>query len=224
MYPRVKEIKTNEFNEVILNFYTENYSIKIDKEKCIGCGICVKICPNNAIPNQNLEGKIRIKTEDLIPKIPNALKCSYCGTCIYMCPTEAISLKYNGNLININDLGIVKNKVVPKLEKTMFKSKKFQNDLNIYIDGKINVDWEKCISCLSCVDVCPSEAFFKSTTQNEKSPKNKKVSFNQEECIRCGTCARACSTKAISFKINKIHYSGNYKKIFWEPLLNRFKS
>ncbi|MFX1588666.1 MAG: 4Fe-4S binding protein, partial [Promethearchaeota archaeon] len=124
MYPRVKEIKTNEFNEAILNFYTENYAIKIDKERCIGCGLCIKVCPNSAISSQNLEGKVRVTTKELIPDIPNVLKCSYCGTCAYMCPSVAISLKYNGKLINTDDLGIVKKKVIPQLDYDLIKSKK----------------------------------------------------------------------------------------------------
>ncbi|MFW9950559.1 MAG: 4Fe-4S binding protein [Candidatus Thorarchaeota archaeon] len=223
MFPRVKEIRTNEFNQAILNFYTENYSIKIDKEKCIGCGLCIKACPNKAYTLPKLEGKIRITTENLIPDIPNQNLCSYCGTCAYLCPTSAISLKYNDKVIGINDLGLITKNVVPKLKFSLTTCKNASVKAKVFLKGEIGVDWEKCISCMSCVDVCPSGAFFKTETKKQENSK-KKVSFDQTKCISCGTCVRACSKKAISLTINDINYSGPYKKVFWESLVNRIKT
>ncbi|MFX1326733.1 MAG: 4Fe-4S binding protein [Promethearchaeota archaeon] len=224
MYPRINKIINKDFNETVLNFFTENYTFKIDTERCIGCGLCIKACPNNAFSHPNLEGKIRVKTDDLIPDTPDPLICSYCGTCAYLCPTSAISLKYNDKSINFSNLGIITKNVVPKLEYNLVKCKKPQIKAKMYLDGKIDVDWDNCISCMSCVDVCPSNAFFKLENQLINDSKNKKVSFDQNKCISCGTCVRACSKKAIKLTINKVNYSGTYKKIFWESLLNRINS
>ncbi|MFX1531249.1 MAG: 4Fe-4S binding protein [Promethearchaeota archaeon] len=224
MYPRVKIFKNNVLNEVKLNFYTESYSIGVDKEKCIGCGLCIKTCPNNAYTYPNLDGKIRVKTDDLIPDAPNAMKCSYCGTCAYICPMSAISLKYNDKPIDIKDLGIITKNVVPTLNYKIVKLKNNQNKVKVYLDGEIGVDWEKCISCMSCIDVCPSKAFFKTKNQQNNNSTKNKVSFHQSSCISCGTCVRACPKKVINLRINNVFYSGDYKKIFWEPLLSRIKS
>ncbi len=53
--------------------------MKIDKEKCIGCGTCVAICPVGAI-SLDADGKAVIDKE----------KCINCGACKATCPVDAI--------------------------------------------------------------------------------------------------------------------------------------
>lgn len=55
-------------------------SVKVDKEKCTGCSLCVEACPVNAIKIEN--DKAVINDE-----------CVECGACINECPNEAISLQ-----------------------------------------------------------------------------------------------------------------------------------
>jgi len=54
-------------------------AVKIDKDKCTGCGICVDACPVQAI---RIEHKKAVDSED----------CIECGACISQCPNEALSL------------------------------------------------------------------------------------------------------------------------------------
>lgn len=53
----------------------------VDKNKCIGCGTCVAICPVGAISLDG-EGKAVIDKE----------KCIRCGACQASCPVEAIDV------------------------------------------------------------------------------------------------------------------------------------
>ncbi|MBN2318402.1 MAG: 4Fe-4S binding protein [Acidobacteria bacterium] len=51
----------------------------VDAEKCIGCGLCIDVCLQEAI------------TLSDVAKI-NPRKCIACGACAEECPNEAISL------------------------------------------------------------------------------------------------------------------------------------
>lgn len=66
-----------------LYFYnkTRNYTdkVRINGEKCIGCGSCVRQCP---MKNIQLEGKLA-KAGD---------KCTMCYRCVNLCPEQAITL------------------------------------------------------------------------------------------------------------------------------------
>ncbi len=220
-YPRIEKIINDQINEVILNFYIKNQSIEFNKDLCVGCSTCVTVCPKGAI-TQTHQGKVRVKTVDLLPEIPDATVCSYCGTCAYMCPFSAITLKKNGNPIDLDDILIVQKKVLPKLESKMVNCKKANKKAKVYVEGNIEVDWNLCVSCMSCFEVCPTGAFFKAERENEQG-KKVKVDLDASKCIKCGTCAVACSKKAISVKIDKIKHSGEFKEPLWSELINRLK-
>lgn len=70
----------------------------IDKEKCVECGQCAKVCPYSAIINHKrpCEQACKVKaismTETKAAKIDNK-KCIACGACVYQCPWGAINDK-----------------------------------------------------------------------------------------------------------------------------------
>ena len=60
---------------------TKEYSskLKINADKCVGCGLCVKLCPMN---------NISVESEKAVP----ASQCTMCYRCINKCPKQAITL------------------------------------------------------------------------------------------------------------------------------------
>ncbi len=54
-----------------------SHSVRLDKERCVGCTTCIKTCPTQAIRVK--KGKARIMEN----------RCIDCGECIKVCPTYA---------------------------------------------------------------------------------------------------------------------------------------
>jgi ferredoxin len=66
-------VKAEELNEFVTK----------DEERCTNCGMCVSICPADAIEMDRQDWKVIFHLE----------KCIACGLCVSSCPPRAMKLK-----------------------------------------------------------------------------------------------------------------------------------
>ncbi len=75
--------------------FDHNQKAVIDKNKCVECGRCAKVCPYSAVISRKrpCENACKVKAismgRDRTAKIDNN-KCVECGACVYQCPFGAI--------------------------------------------------------------------------------------------------------------------------------------
>ena len=69
--------------------YLKNVAtLKLSTDKCIGCGMCEKVCPHNVFFIAKY-----VKNNEKKAVIQNLDACIECGACVRNCPPEALSVK-----------------------------------------------------------------------------------------------------------------------------------
>lgn len=65
-----------------LAYLKDVVTLALDPEKCVGCGMCLIVCPHAVLGMNN--GHARIENRDA---------CMECGACARNCPTEAVTVQ-----------------------------------------------------------------------------------------------------------------------------------
>ncbi len=174
--------------------HAKQYSLTLDKNKCTGCGICMTICPREAI-----EVKKTPKTEGEAAKPPTVTlseeKCTYCGVCEALCPFGALSLKINGE------------HVIPVVDSESFPQ----------LIREITVDESKCgLECAEIEEPCPLNLIKVSvhtadgkevtdpTSRPDKASLKVTLKVDTDSCPCCRLCEMKFPDGAI--KIEKIFH------------------
>ena len=65
-----------------LVYFKDVVTLKLDRKKCVGCGMCIIVCPH-AVFDLEIK-KARIVSSDA---------CMECGACAKNCPAEAVMVE-----------------------------------------------------------------------------------------------------------------------------------
>ncbi len=161
-------------------FLTRKYLLRLNKKLCNGCGLCSKICPEEAIkehPPLVVNGHLEKK-----PTIDFDIdSCILCGECAVLCPLNALDMEVDGKEIST----FVKNEAFPVLLK------------------EITITKEKCDpECgAKCQEECPTEAIKVLTKKSENGQDRIiDVQINETLCFYCKRCQLACDHDAIQVR------------------------
>lgn len=64
-----------------MKYISKDITLNLNLQLCIGCSLCVTVCPHRVFLMENNKAKI-----------DNKEKCMECGACASNCPTNAIKL------------------------------------------------------------------------------------------------------------------------------------
>lgn len=208
-FPFVKEAISQLFSKPSCAMYpavpseaAPNYRGRIvyHADKCIGCGMCERVCSGNAI-SRTVE-----KTEegDKITLTFNLGSCTFCATCADFCSRKAIELSGDYHMVATKEEDLLVSgsfikkppvkKAAPahaaKPATPAAPSETPAVEVKPRDDGKPVSDPSRCVYCTLCAKKCPAGAI-------EVDRANKTWKLDDEKCVACGTCAEACPKKCI---------------------------
>lgn len=234
-YPIISRKTKDNIDKIEARFLIETFKLKLDRDKCSGCCICVRLCPKQAFTTAKPEGpKILFGKQVIfkrkkysVPFIHDPSICVFCGLCTYMCPFDAFRLYKKGEIIEPQNIKIAKLKAIPKLDAKIVKLDSGV-EVKVYMKGSIGINIEECnVDCKNCADLCPSGAII---VKPDIISKNKseweqdiKMEIYPNKYIFCGACRSICPTEAIKLEINEVFYSGDFNSPFWDYVIERLK-
>lgn len=189
----------------------EHRKLSYKDVNCVGCGICVDVCPTTSLRLGPLVPIARGLIEmDLVSV--NADSCVFCGLCSVACPFDALSLEIeNSKIKEMDNYPFWETESKVDDEECIYCGRCYSvcpRDSIIFernlpdavslVRGEIEIDKEKCIYCGFCADLCPAEAILiENKPTSSVDLLNNSIEVDLSKCVQCGVCKRICPQSAI---------------------------
>ena len=208
MRGNIKEFETKNTLKLERRGLSNSSYLVLNKQLCNGCGVCVDVCPKEAISQT-----FGVVEKGALVKKPtiriDSKSCIFCGECAALCPLKALVMKVDGEEISM----IEKNETFPSLLRGIEVSKE---KVSVYdgcfpLDSLHKTDHTELSKCspeceLRCQSECPTDGI-QIVVQRSDSGKVEKivdVKIDEFKCIYCKRCELACPFDAI--KVQKPFY------------------
>ena len=189
----------------------EHRKLSYKDKNCVGCGICVGVCPTDSLRLGPIVPIARGLIEMDLVSI-NADSCVLCGLCSVACPFDSLSLTIDGT-----DVKDIKAYPVWEVESSVHDGeciycgrchevcprdyilfeRRLPNPVDL-VRGEIEINRDKCIYCSFCADMCPAEAIaIDNIPTSSVDVLNNSIEVDPDKCIFCGVCKRVCPEDAI---------------------------
>lgn len=189
----------------------EHRNLSYKDKNCVGCGICVNVCPTDSLRLGPIVPIARGLIEMDLVSI-NEESCVFCGLCSIACPFDSLSLVIDGaNIKEITSYPVwnVESQIdeedciycgrcysICPRDSILFE-RKLPNPVDL-VRGEIDIDKQQCIYCSFCADMCPADAItVKNIPTSNVDKLNNSIDVDLSKCIFCGICKRICPENAI---------------------------
>jgi energy-converting hydrogenase B subunit L len=181
------------------------YPETVDKNLCIGCGVCARICPTKCITMKPLGEKVELRPGQFKEKYPelNPGACCFCYQCHDNCPTYTVhKVDAAINPRGVRSIGISAKELFARTAEKAIEKKE-----------ETTVDEELCIGCGVCANVCPVKCITMEPLEEkiQLRPgqfKEKIPRIDLSKCVKCMMCFSSCITKKAYGKPSAINPDG----------------
>ncbi|GAB4271613.1 MAG: 4Fe-4S binding protein [Candidatus Rifleibacteriota bacterium] len=169
------------------------FKLSIDKEKCVGCGLCENSCKASCIDTKN--------------KNLDFTRCVVCFNCVDQCKFSAVSMIFAPAARNQHMLQSRRSLLIGAASLTTayaipaFALEKSEPELVILPPGAKSRDafTHSCISCHLCLTACPSSVIVtRNGSFTHGSLLQPELNFDRGMCEQtCNLCTKICPTGAL---------------------------
>lgn len=191
---------------------------EVDWSRCIGCGLCSRVCPNQCITMEAVPEEeagtflMRSKQDEKKKKVDRPAvdigRCSFCGNCEEVCPVDAWHMTNDFELANKDR---DKLRVDARSLKAKKKGKGKPRFVNRVKERPVYV-FDKCKGCQACIRNCSVQVIeLVDMGRDEKNKPVRRMYFRYDDCVGCGACVAVCKFKCLYME--KEEMAGNDPRV-----------